>query len=159
MKLTFCQLVDLKIYSNFYRDYLILPNAALPRIFMDELRKLFIENTLLSASYHEKLAKKYLDRSVRHILLLHEIDLVALFLVDMVKALRAEGWTIISPVRAYKDPLNQFRIKEVLPFNPGRVGEVALENGVERRLSWAPNNNTAQLTCEFNRRVLGRGEP
>ena len=40
-------------------------------------------------------------------LLLHETDLNALFIVDLVAGLRAAGWTIITMDEAYRDPIAQ----------------------------------------------------
>jgi len=47
--------------------------------------------------------EKIMDRPMIHVLLLHENDLNALFITDLVDFLREKGWTIVSPQKAYAD--------------------------------------------------------
>ncbi len=101
------------------------------------LRKTYVETLVDSAKFYEDLAQKHLKRSPGHILLLHENDLAALFIGDLVEALRKDGWEIATPEQAYLDPLNRFEAKTLLTNNPGRIGEVALDGG-DRGDVWHP---------------------
>jgi hypothetical protein len=62
------------------------------------------------------------------VLLLHENDLAALFLEDLILLLKDKGWRIISPAEAYTDPIAQ-EIPDVLFNNQGRLGAIAFAKG------------------------------
>ena len=70
------------------------------------------------------MAKEVLGRSPKHVLLLHENDLAALFIKDLIKHIRESGGKIISPAEAYKDPIADF-IPNVLMNNQGRIAAIA----------------------------------
>jgi peptidoglycan-N-acetylglucosamine deacetylase len=90
-----------------------------------------------------------LGRSPRHVLLLHENDLAALYLGDLVKRLRKTGWKIISPERAFQDPIASVE-PDTLVLGAGRVIALATAKGytgpTER---W---EDEAKLQQEFERR-------
>ncbi len=93
------------------------------------LKELYIEHLWESIKFYQNIALKTLKRSPKHVLLLHENDLAALFLDDLISFLRGEGWLIISPEEAYKDPISQ-HIPNVLMNGQGRVAAIARENGM-----------------------------
>lgn len=103
----------------------------------DALKKTYVETLVDSAKYYEDLAQKFLKRSPGHILLLHENDLAAKYISDVVEALRKDGWDIVTPEEAYLDDLNKYEAKTLLKNNPGRIGEVARDEG-ERGDVWHP---------------------
>jgi len=98
------------------------------KINYDLLQDLYIEHLWKSIQFYENIARKALGRSPKHVLLLHENDLAALFIDDLISFLRGEGWEIISPEEAYKDPIAQ-HIPDVLMNNQGRVAAIAREKG------------------------------
>jgi peptidoglycan-N-acetylglucosamine deacetylase len=61
-------------------------------------------------------------------LLLHENDLAALFVGDLIQLLKGKGWKIISPEDAYADPIAS-EIPDVLFNGQGRVGAIAYSKG------------------------------
>ena len=75
------------------------------RVDRKALRDLYVETMVGAAEYNDALARRVLGRSPAHVLLLHETDLAALFIPDLVSALRRAGWTIITADEAYADPL------------------------------------------------------
>ncbi len=99
------------------------------KINYDLLQELYIEHLWESIQFYQKIALKTLGRSPKHVLLLHENDLAALFLDDLISFLRGEGWLIISPEEAYKDPIAQ-HIPKVLMNGQGRVAAIAKEKGM-----------------------------
>ena len=100
----------------------------------DKLRSLYIDHLWKSIQFYDRLARETLGRSPKHVLLLHENDLAALFITDLVQFIRGKGWTIISPVEAYRDPIAT-AIPNVLLNNQGRVAALAREKGYSDRLS------------------------
>jgi len=55
----------------------------------------------------------------------------ALFIDDLVAALRTEGWVIISPDRAYEDPLQQTHPLHTLRTRQGHLAALAIEAGTD----------------------------
>ncbi len=98
----------------------------------DKLRDLYISVLWDAIRFYDDLARNALGRSPRHILLLHENDLAALFVDELITHLRENGWKIISPVEAYKDSIAS-HVPDVLMNNQGRVAAIAREKGFERR--------------------------
>jgi peptidoglycan-N-acetylglucosamine deacetylase len=95
----------------------------------DALRKFYISHLWNSIQFYDNIAKQHLGRSVKHVLLLHENDLAAKFVGDLIQFLRSKGWKIISPVEAYNDPI-ALEVPDVLFNGQGRVGAIARAKGV-----------------------------
>lgn len=76
------------------------------KIDMEGLRKFYIATHLEAADFSDALMVKAIGRSPIHVMLMHETDLEALFLPDLVKALRADGWEIVTADAAYADPIH-----------------------------------------------------
>ena len=72
---------------------------------MARLRDLYVETHVEAADYNDDLARRTIGRSPAHVLLLHETDLAALFIPDLVAGLRKAGWTIVTADKAFADPL------------------------------------------------------
>lgn len=81
------------------------------------------------AQFYDDMSVKALGRSVRHVMLLHETDLNALCMSEVVDGLRANGWKIISPDRAYLDPIAKQEPRADGKMNQGRVFALARESG------------------------------
>jgi peptidoglycan/xylan/chitin deacetylase (PgdA/CDA1 family) len=113
------------------KDGLAIDTVALGRIYVETLRE--------AVQFYDNMARDVLGYSPKHILLLHENDLAALFVDDLVNLLREQGWEIISPTEAYNDPLAN-RVPDVLYNNQGRVAAVAVELGYEGPLRHASEN-------------------
>ena len=71
----------------------------------DAVKELFLEHIIGSLECNDKLAIKYLGRSPKHVLLLHEADATVMFIDSLVDKLRSRGWKIINPIDAYTDDL------------------------------------------------------
>jgi len=126
--------------------------AAGKTIDMDALRDLYVTSHVDSAEFYDGLARRTLGRSPAHILLLHETDLAALYLPDLIAALRARGWEIITADEAYADPLG-----EIMPNVPVAQGTLIEAIAWERGLPaprWYEGNNVENATRLFNARVL-----
>lgn len=99
----------------------------------EKLGKFYVRMLMYAAEYYDSLAVQMLGESPVHVLLLHENDLAALYADDLVKALRASGWSIVSPDEAYSAPL-------ATPVSPhtsqGRVFALAADNGRARSTMW-----------------------
>ncbi|MBC7769185.1 MAG: polysaccharide deacetylase family protein [Phycisphaerales bacterium] len=72
---------------------------------MEALGALYVEAIVASANFYDGVAAAHLGRSPRHVLLLHENDLAAMFIPQLAAALQADGWRIVSADAAYADPI------------------------------------------------------
>ena len=124
---------------------------------MVALRRLYLQTQLSAVDYHDALARKTLGRSPAHVLLLHETDLAALYIEDLVTELRHDGWTIITADQAFADPIN--KAMPDVPFAAGTlIGSMAWATDVQPPLApvWITENLSSYL---FRRRVLKEADP
>lgn len=75
------------------------------KIDYEAIKNLFVGHIISSLECNDELAKKNLNRSPKHVLLLHEADATVMFLDSLVIELRKRGWKVISATEAYSDPL------------------------------------------------------
>jgi peptidoglycan-N-acetylglucosamine deacetylase len=92
------------------------------------LRQFYIDHIWKSIEFYDAISKKALGRSAKHVLLLHENDLAARFLGDLIDHIRSKGWKIISPEAAYQDEIAS-RVPNVLFNGQGRIAAIAREQG------------------------------
>ena len=96
----------------------------------NELKKFYLEHIWNSIQFYDNIARQVLGRSPKHVLLLHENDMAALFLGDLIQFLKDKGWKIISPEEAYDDPIAK-EVPDVLFNGQGRVSAIAFANGIK----------------------------
>jgi len=80
-----------------------------------------------SVRFYDDLADKVMEESLTHVLLLHENDLAAFFIGDLVRELRREGWEIVPIMSAYKDKIAEYEPK-TLAEGQGLVAAYALDH-------------------------------
>jgi peptidoglycan/xylan/chitin deacetylase (PgdA/CDA1 family) len=71
------------------------------------LRNLYVETMVQAADLSDGVMRRSIGRSPAHVMLLHETDLAARYIGDLVTALRNDGWEIITADQAYADPVYQ----------------------------------------------------
>ena len=123
------------------------------RIDQKALRDLYVETHLLSANFADLLARRALGRAPAHMLLLHETDLAALYIEDLVKALRADGWTIITADEAYADPMGKLPAPVIADANGTLIQMLSWDKGVKGP-RWFARNEVAMMDQLFKERVL-----
>jgi peptidoglycan-N-acetylglucosamine deacetylase len=119
------------------------------------LRDLYVETHVEAAEFYDGLAQRVWGRSPAHVLLLHETDLAALYIDDLIRALRARGWQIVSADAAYADPI------AIVPPPRVRSGQGPLTElaAWERGLPaprWYSGNDERLMTDAYRRRVLNQ---
>ncbi|HEY0683268.1 MAG TPA: polysaccharide deacetylase family protein [Steroidobacter sp.] len=125
--------------------------AADKKIDFDRLRTAYVDLLTDSIEFYDGVARSELGRSPRHVLLMHENDLAALYLGDLVARLRGKGWKIIAPEEAFADPIAAVE-PDTLRLGQGRIIAMATAKGYEgptRR--W---EDEAELEREFARREV-----
>lgn len=123
---------------------------------LEALRALYVETHVQSADFSDDLARRALGRSPAHVLLLHETDVAALFLGDLIDALRKDGWTIIGADEAYADPIHLE--KPEVPWTAGTlIEQIAWEKKLPKP-RWYERNDIKIADKLFDERVLHEGE-
>lgn len=121
----------------------------------EALRDLYVEAHVEAAEFYDGLAREAVGRSPVHMLLLHETDNAALWIDDLVEALRAKGWTIVGADAAYADPFALLATTYDTPYAQGTLTEmVAWEKGLPAP-RWYRGNDTDLAQEWFDTRVLG----
>ncbi|WP_295801491.1 polysaccharide deacetylase family protein [uncultured Microbulbifer sp.] len=123
------------------------------RVDLDRLRRFYLDVMIAGIEYYDQMAIQHIGRSPKHILLMHEMDISALFVGDLADALRNRGWSIISPEEAYTDDIASYRTPSVLKYNAGRIGEIAYDKGQKTDL-WHETLNEGYLRARFTAEVL-----
>ena len=117
------------------------------------MRRFYVEVLMQSIEYYDEMAITHLGRSPKHVLLLHEMDITALFVGDLIDELRKKGWKIITPEQAYTDQISQFLSDKIMRFNPGRIGEIARQHNQKKGL-WHKSLDEDYLNKKFAEEVL-----
>jgi peptidoglycan/xylan/chitin deacetylase (PgdA/CDA1 family) len=120
------------------------------------LGQLYVRWHVEAADHSDGLMQQVIGRQPVQMMLLHETDLAALYIGDLVRALRADGWTVVSADIAYADPIGAL-MPDVPSANGTLTEALAWEAGVPAP-RWYRYNDTALATAEFNRQVLHEGE-
>ncbi|WP_293613314.1 polysaccharide deacetylase family protein [Ponticaulis sp.] len=121
---------------------------------MAGLRELYTGMLVAAANFYDEAARTYLGEAPAQVMLLHENDIAALFVTDLVAALEADGWEIISADEAYADP-----IAGVLPdtrfLGMGRVAALtSLAGKPGPEFTYLAVDEDA-ITAAFNDQVAG----
>ena len=113
----------------------------------------YAETAVQAANFYDRIARETLGRSPAHVFLLHETDLNALFIEDVVAALRADGWEIVSADEAFRDPIAQVE-PDTLVLGGGRVSALAAVAGRDPKDLFYARNSEAELARLFEERVI-----
>ncbi len=124
---------------------------------MEALRTLYVETHVQSADFGDALAIRAIGRSPVHVMLLHETDLAALFIGDLIDALRRDGWEIVSNDIAYADPIHT-AMPDVPSSNGTLLESIAWEKGLPAP-RWYDRNDVRIASRLFAERVLHEGAP
>ena len=99
-----------------------------PGASIEKYKAAYIEHLLSRAKYYDELAYELLGRKVKHSILLHHNLTSALFLGDLIKGIKNEGWEIISADEALKDEVYDKQIN-TLPAGESIIWSLAKESG------------------------------
>jgi peptidoglycan/xylan/chitin deacetylase (PgdA/CDA1 family) len=118
------------------------------------LRDLYVETMVQSADFSDALLRRTIGRSAPHVLLLHETDLAARYLPDLVAGLRNDGWAIVTADAAFADPVYH-DTSDFVSANGTLPEALAWRKGVGGKLYY--ERNDLQLANRlFAERVLHR---
>ena len=125
------------------------------QIDMEALRDLYVETMVEAAEFNDHLLRQTIGRSPAHVILLHETDLAAMFIPDLVAGLRKVGWRIVTADQAFADP-----IAKALPDVPSAQGTLTEALAWEKGLPaprWYARSAPRVADPIFAKRVLKEG--
>jgi peptidoglycan/xylan/chitin deacetylase (PgdA/CDA1 family) len=129
--------------------------AAGKKIDMDGLRSLYVTTMVGAADFADSLALKTWHRQPAQVIVLHETDIAALFIPDLVAALRKDGWRIVTADEAYADPIS--KLAPNVPSANGTLLELAAwEKGIPKP-RWYERNDIDLAKRLFEEQVLHEG--
>lgn len=141
--------------SDWYLESLAITARQAGRtIDMKALRDLYVESHVAAADVYDALAVKAIGRSPVHVMLLHETDLAALWIGDLVRALRKHGWQIVSADTAYADPIAAQAMRIDVPSAQGTLTEAFASAAGLPKPRWYERNDTRLYDRLFAERVL-----
>lgn len=119
---------------DWYMDHLFQEaTKSGQKINFRKLKEIYVKVLWEGILFYDDLAFKTLGYSPKHILLLHENDLAALFIKDLVTFLEQNDWKIISPESAYTDNIARYKPNTLLQ-NQGQVAAIAKDKGYQGAL-------------------------
>jgi peptidoglycan/xylan/chitin deacetylase (PgdA/CDA1 family) len=130
------------LIANELRARLIADPRTDPRPYRD----IYLRHMLAFARYFRDAARGVFGRDIPHTLLTHFNLVSALYLGDLLDALREDGWSIARVSAVYQDDVFERR-PDVLPAGDSLVWACAQE--MRRALPKAPVENDAWLQREF----------
>ena len=137
-------------YDYFVDDLVQKALEQKKKVNLDKACQMLVDVMLDGIRYYDGVAKKYIG-NVRHVLLMHENDIEAYCLDKFIVGLQDNGWSIVSPERAFADPLMSVE-PDTTYLGQGRVAAIAhVKSGIEHRSKW---ESTSALTKEFNKRKI-----
>lgn len=76
-----------------------------PKSDISGYRNYYLKHLFSRAEYYNSLGKKLTGRQIHHNILLHHNLTSALFIDDLIKHFKKNGWEIVNAEKAYKDPI------------------------------------------------------
>ena len=119
------------------------------------LGELYVTWHVEAADFADAMMRRVTGRQPVQVMLLHETDLAALHIGDLVRALRKAGWTVVSADTAYVDPIGQ-EMPDVPVANGTLTEALAWAAGVPAP-RWYRYNQIDLATAAFREKVLGEG--
>jgi len=113
--------------SDWYYNFRLLEHLEEePDADLVPYKEAYLSHLYERACYYDSLSQVVVNRSVKHILLLHHNQINAFFLKDVIKMFRDKGWNIVTPAVAFDDAVYGLEPKW-LPAGESRILELARE--------------------------------
>ncbi len=119
------------------------------------LGRLYVSWHVEAADFADAMMRRVTGRQPVQVMLLHETDLAALHIGDLVRALRKAGWTVVSADTAYADPIGT-EMPDTPVANGTLTEALAWAAGVPAP-RWYRYNQIDLATAAFRGTVLGEG--
>lgn len=121
------------------------------------LRALYVESHVQAADFYYRLLEQTPQAGAVHVLLLHETDLAALWIDDLVAALRARGWQVVTADEGFAGPLAGVIAR--VPSAQGPLSELVAWEARVPAPRWYERNRQSVMSALFESRVLHNPPP
>jgi peptidoglycan/xylan/chitin deacetylase (PgdA/CDA1 family) len=119
------------------------------RVSMDAYRKFYLDHLWDRAQYYDTLAVQVTGRHIHHTILLHHNLTSALFLGDLIRMFKGNGWKVVDASEAYQDAVfNQ--IPEIVPAGESLIWGLAKQNGKFEGILRYPAEDGKYIEKEMN---------
>lgn len=138
--------------SDWYVDSRLrkrLQEQGATRADIDPFRDFYLDHILERAKFYEDLSYKMTGRHIRHTLLLHHNLTSALFLDDLIKRFKAEGWDITDAEKAFQDEIFNTSPK-VIPAGESLIWSLAKESGKYEQILRYPAEDSQYEEARMN---------
>lgn len=132
--------IDALFKNNYHED-----------IDLDKVKEFYLEHIFNSIKFYNDMALETLGYSPYHVLLLHENDINALFLEDLIKLFKNNNIEIISPELAYTDKIASIR-PDVTQNYQGRVAAISFSKGYKGKI-YQESEDTDYLDSLFKDKI------
>ena len=95
---------------------------------IEKYKAYYLQHILERANFYEGLSYKMTNRHINHTLLLHHNLTSALFLDDLIKRFKSEGWEVVNADEAFQDAFFN-KIPKTNPAGESLVWSLAKETG------------------------------
>ena len=120
--------VSIPTYDWMFNDRLQSLLRADPNANISPLRELYFQHLNDMLKGYRTLGRHVLGRDPAYTLLLHHNLLNAMVMPDLLRLLEVNGWSVISPEKAYEDPIYQEDL-QFAPFSESQLSALAKRNG------------------------------
>jgi peptidoglycan/xylan/chitin deacetylase (PgdA/CDA1 family) len=135
-------------FDWYFSDLITRAVAEGKTVDWDKARDIYVNTLYAGVEFYDAIARRVLNRSPRHVLLLHENDAAALFVGDLITYLRKNGWTIISPEQAYEDDIAK-DFPETVFQKQGRIAAIAHSKGLAEAELRHPSESETYWNAAF----------
>lgn len=91
-------------------------------------QEFYLKHIIERADFYESLSYELNGRHIKHTLLLHHNLTSALFLKNLIKRFKSEGWEVVDAIESYSDPIYD-RTPKVEPAGESLIWSLAKESG------------------------------
>lgn len=109
-------------------------NAQITKLLKEDInadlapyKEYYIKHILERADYYDSLARIIFKKDIKHTLLIHHSLLNALFLDDLLIALKADGWELIDAKKAFK-AISKIKQPNIEPCGESLIWQCAKQN-------------------------------
>jgi peptidoglycan/xylan/chitin deacetylase (PgdA/CDA1 family) len=121
--------VSIPTYDWLFNERLHSLLKERPQADIAPLRALYLQHLMVLLKGYRELGRKLLSRDPVHTILLHHNLLNALVMPDLLRMLDANGWKVVSPEEAYRDPIYAEDLTMV-GYSESHLGAIARKRGV-----------------------------
>ncbi len=115
--------------SDWYIDSRLISKLKENKNFeLEKFKSYYVNHIIDRAKYYNSLGVALTDRNIQHTLLLHHNLVNALFLTDIIKAFKQNGWEVIDAEKSFSDPIYR-EVPSVVPAGESLLWALAKEKG------------------------------